>query len=58
MVNFSSPWAHFEKVTYLGYIFNNLLLVNAGSEEKSDDGYAIPPVRRTYGEFLDELGSF
>jgi len=58
MVNFSSPWPHFEKSRLSGSDFDNLLLANAGSEEKSDDGYDIPPIRRTYGEFLDILGPF
>ena len=58
MVNFSSPWAHLEKVTYLGSIFDNLMGENAGSEEKSDDGYDIPIIWSTNGEFLDVLGPF
>ena len=41
-----------------GSIFDNLLLANAGSEEKSDDAHAIPIIWRTNGEFFITLGSF
>ena len=48
----------YQKNRLSGSIFDNLLLANAGSEEKSDAGCGIPAVERTYGEFLDVLGPF
>ncbi len=42
----------YQKSRLSGSIFADLMVENAGSWEKSDDGYAIPIIWRTNGEFF------